>query len=132
METLLEFGTISSNKINLAIDRHKIVVIRYNTHGEDEARGNRHCGVFAYGTTKAGNDCIRVYEYKGDTTSFVPGWKLIRIDRIISWHETSKTYDEAPDGFNTTGDNSMSSVYKVAEFKHSAIPEFGSQPKLIN
>ena len=124
-EILLESG-VSANKINLAMDRHKLVVIRYNTHGERVAMADRLCGVFAYGVTKAGNECIRVFEYQGDTTTFVPGWKLIRLDRIISWHETRGTISEPPDNygvgdFNPDGDNSMSMVYKVAKFKGTPI-----------
>ncbi len=106
----------SENKINQAIDRHNLVMIRYNTHGERVAMANRLCGVFAYGTTKAGNPCIRVFEYEGDTTTFVPGWKLIRLDRIINWYDTKRTFSQPPQLFNPEGDNSMSMVYKVAKF----------------
>ncbi|MBP5723698.1 MAG: hypothetical protein J6X18_09030 [Bacteroidales bacterium] len=133
-QVLLESG-YSENKINRAIDTHRLVVIRYNTHGEHVAMANRLCGVFAYGTTKAGNPCIRVFEYQGDTTTFVPGWKLIRLDRILSWFETNKTISEPPDNygvgdFNPNGDNSMSMVYKVAKFDGIpvSLPN-GNQPK---
>ena len=114
-------GKVSVDKINLAMDRHRLVVIRYNTHGKQVAMADRLCGIFAYGVTKAGNECIRVFEYKGDTTTFVPGWKLIRLDRIISWRETKKRISSPPMNtgvgeFNPNGDNSMSIVYKVAKF----------------
>lgn len=118
---VIEEAKASEGKINQAIDKHRLVVIRYNTHGDWIATANRLCGVFAYGTTKRGNPCIRVFEYQGDTSTFVPGWKLIRLDRIISWHETRQTVDAPPDvpgtgDFNPNGDNSMSMVYKVAKF----------------
>lgn len=128
-------GKISDNKISMAIDRHVLVVIRYNTHGERLAMADRLCGVFAYGVTKAGNPCIRVYEYEGDTTTFVPGWKLIRIDRIIAWHETKRTFDSPPKNtgngeFNPNGDNSMSIVYKIAKFGEENVETpNGVQPK---
>ena len=125
-QLLLE-SKVSENKINFAIDKHKLVVIRYNTHGEWVAIADRLCGVFAYGMTKAGNPCIRVFEYQGDTTTFVPGWKLIRLDRIISWHETKRTFSGIPGNptigeFNPDGDNSMSIVYKVAQFNGQPVP----------
>ena len=113
---VLEEAKASENKICQAIDRHNLVMIRYNTHGEHVAMANRLCGVFAYGTTKAGNPCIRVYEYEGDTTTFVPAWKLIRLDRIINWYDTKRTFSEAPSLFNPNGDDSMSMVYRVAKF----------------
>ena len=114
---VLQEARASENKIEQAIDRHNLVIIRYNTHGEHVAMANRLCGVFAYGTTKAGNPCIRVFEYEGDTTTFVPGWKLIRLDRILAWFPTKRTVSSPPnDLFNPNGDNSMSMVYKVAKF----------------
>lgn len=136
-ELMLE-GKVSVNKINLAMDRHRLVVIRYNTHGEQVAMADRLCGIFAYGVTKRGNECIRVFEYKGDTTTFVPGWKLIRLDRIISWRETKKTISSPPTDtgvgeFNPNGDNSMSIVYKVAKFDNIpvSVPQ-GNEPKTVN
>ena len=114
---VLQEARASEGKIEQAIDRHTLVVIRYNTHGEHVAMANRLCGVFAYGATKAGNPCIRVFEYEGDTTTFVPGWKLIRLDRILAWFPTKRTVSSPPnDLFNPNGDNSMSIVYKVAKF----------------
>ena len=136
-ELMLE-AKVSQNKINLAMDKHKLVVIRYNTHGEWIAIADRLCGVFAYGVTKAGNECIRVFEYQGDTSTFVPAWKLIRLDRIISWHETNKTISEPPDNygvglFNPNGDDSMSIVYKVAKFEgfETPLPQ-GNEPKTVD
>lgn len=128
---VLQEARASENKIEQAIDRHNLVIIRYNTHGEHVAMANRLCGVFAYGTTKAGNPCIRVFEYEGDTTTFVPGWKLIRLDRILAWFPTKRTVSSPPnDLFNPNGDNSMSMVYKVAKFDgipNTTIPQ-GTKP----
>lgn len=128
---VLQEARASENKIEQVIDRHNLVIIRYNTHGEHAAMGNRLCGVFAYGTTKAGNPCIRVFEYEGDTTTFVPGWKLIRLDRILAWFPTKRTVSSPPnDLFNPNGDNSMSMVYKVAKFDgvpSTTIPQ-GTKP----
>ena len=128
---VLQEARASENKIEQAIDRHNLVIIRYNTHGEHVAMANRLCGVFAYGTTKAGNPCIRVFEYEGDTTTFVPGWKLIRLDRILAWFPTKRTVSSPPnDLFNPNGDNSMSMVYKVAKFDgvpSTTIPQ-GTKP----
>ena len=132
---VLDEARASENKINQAIDRHQLVIIRYNTHGEHIAMANRLCGVFAYGTTKAGNPCIRVFEYEGDTSTFVPAWKLIRLDRILAWYPTKRTYDSPPGNadlgeFNPNGDNSMSMVYKVAQFDGTPTPiPQGTQPK---
>lgn len=127
LKNLLAESKVSANKINLAIDRHKMVVVRYNTHGQNIATADRLVGVFAYGQTKRGNDVIRVFEYEGDTSTFIPGWKFLRVDRIISWRETRKTIDAPPQNtgvgeFNQNGDNSMSVVYKIAKFGGTSVP----------
>lgn len=126
---VLNEAKASEDKINRAIDKHSLIMIRYNTHGEHVAMANRLCGVFAYGTTKKGNPCIRVFEYEGDTTTFVPGWKLIRIDRIINWYDTKRSFSEPPQLFNPEGDNSMAMVYKIARFDNEPYTTQSQQPK---
>lgn len=118
---LLCEGAASVNDINDAIDQHRVVYIKYRSDGTDLAAGPRHIGVVAYGATKGGNDCIRAFEYRGDSLSkVVPGYKLFRLDRITAWKPLGVTFVVPPDNinepFNPSGDKSMSVVYKVAKF----------------
>ena len=82
LEQLLKEATASVDNIIDAIDNHKKIIVTYKpvTKGREHATGPRLIGVFAYGTTKASNPCIRVFEYAGDSASFVPNWKFLRID----------------------------------------------------
>ena len=124
LEEILNESTVSMDDINKAIDNHDKLIVTYTpvTPDRKHAVGARLIGVFAYGQTKASNDCIRVFEYAGDTASFVPGWKLLRLDQIKSWKNTGQTFDEPPAEFNPNGDRSMSIVFKVAKFGENNAP----------
>lgn len=129
LEQLLKEATASVDNIIDAIDNHKKIIVTYKpvTKGREHATGPRLIGVFAYGTTKASNPCIRVFEYAGDSASFVPNWKFLRIDSILSWKDTGQTFDELPPSrygqFNDNGDKTMSMVYKVAKFGNEELPQ---------
>lgn len=122
-EILLE-ESVSVEDITDAIDNHTRVIMNYNsTRGEGNNTGPRVVEVYAYGLTKAGNPVIRAFQPYGDTTSNVPSWKLFRIDRIDNWNPTEQKFTRPASDyykglgeFNPNGDNTMSVVYKVAEF----------------
>lgn len=122
LEEILKESTVSVDKISDAIDNHQQILVTYKpvTKGREHATGPRLIGVFAYGITKASNPCIRVFEYAGDTATFIPNWKFLRIDSILSWKPTGRTIDELPPNrygeFNPDGDKTMAMVYKVAKF----------------
>lgn len=122
LEEILKESTVSVDKISDAIDNHQQILVTYKpvTKGREHATGPRLIGVFAYGITKASNPCIRVFEYAGDTATFIPNWKFLRIDSILSWKPTGRIIDELPPSrygeFNPDGDKTMAIVYKVAKF----------------
>ena len=115
--------SVSEDEVNDAIDNHKRVIINYHTKGEDKNTGARVAEVYAYGLTFGGNPVIRVFQSYGDTTTRVPGWKFMRLDRISAWLTTEQTFDTPANerypglgDFNSFGDRTMSVVYKVAKF----------------
>lgn len=119
--------SVSMNDINDAIDNHHRVIINYHSKGEDIATGARVIEVYAYGLTKAGNPVIRAFEPYGDTRTRVPSWKFFRLDRISSWKPTQQKFSRPASfyykglgEFNPEGDNTMSSVYKIAKFDNDA------------
>ena len=119
--------SVSMNDINDAIDNHHRVIINYHSKGEDIATGARVIEVYAYGLTKAGNPVIRAFEPYGDTRTRVPSWKFFRLDRISSWKPTQQKFSRQASfyykglgEFNPEGDNTMSSVYKIAKFDNDA------------
>lgn len=106
---------VSNDKINNAINKHKYVVINYE--GTDGTHnGSRMIQPVAFGCTSAGHPVIRAYENFGDTKTSVPKWKYLRVDRISSWRETDKTFNEPAALFNPNGDKTMSIVYNIAKF----------------
>lgn len=101
------------------LDNPQYVMISYNDEKPGAATGYRTCFIGALGYTTRGNECIRVYEYNGDSRQgFRDGrWRLLLTKRIIDL----KTVDYmdvitvAPPQFNHNGDNGMSRVIKIAK-----------------
>ena len=109
------------------LDDGKAGLINY---ADEEAShpGKRYIEPYVYGLTKAGNPCIRAYQYWGDTKRGAPKWKLFRLDRVESWEPTDNTFELEPkargwaaEAYNNNGDGSMSAVYKMVSL--------GEEPK---
>ena len=139
LNKILLTESVSVTEVEEAIDKHIRVIINYHSKGEDKNTGARVIEVYAYGLTKAGNPCIRAFQPYGDTTSRVPSWKFFRLDRISAWKPTKQIFNRPADfyyqnigDFNPNGDETMSIVYKIAQFgeEEKNIPQTpSSQPK---
>jgi hypothetical protein len=72
------------NSLESIIENKPYVMISYFDETENPATGFRTCCVSSWGYTTKGNECIRVYEYNGDTKSgFDEGhWRLLLTRRI--------------------------------------------------
>ena len=114
------------NSLDYIFDRNLYVMISYNDDTDSPATGYRTCFLSSHGYTTAGNECIRIYEYSGDTKSgFTEGrWRLLLTRRImdlkaVDYAEPIRT---APAEYNgerqrDTGRNgTMKSIRRVAEF----------------
>lgn len=126
----LLYEGVSNDDINNAINNHKYVVVNYE--GTDGTHnGSRMIQPVAFGCTSAGHPVIRAFERFGDTKTAVPRWKYLRVDRISSWRETDKTFDEPAALFNPNDDKTMSVVYNIAKFENKDImkPTPISSPK---
>lgn len=125
---LLLYENVSTSEINNAIDSHNWVVINYdgtdNTHTD-----KRMIQPVAYGMSTAGNAVIRAFENFGDTKTVVPRWKYFRIDRISSWRNTGKVFDEPQPLFNPHGDKTMAIVNNIAKFGDEQLQTPVSSPK---
>lgn len=112
---------VSVSDVVRALDDRRAVLINYSD--EDASHpGKRYIEPYVYGLTKAGNPCIRAYQYWGDTKRGTPKWKMFRLDRIDSWEPTENTFEIEPkargwaaEAFNNNGDASMSSVLKIVQ-----------------
>lgn len=110
--------SVNPYSVTSALNNRKVVIVSYLTKGKRTATKNRSIEVYGYGLTKKGYDVIRVFQREGDTTTRVPHWKFLRLDRIIYWKETDETFDSPPEEryncppYNPNGDKTMSTVYQ--------------------
>ena len=120
---------VQPGKINDAIDRTYEVLINYESD-DDSASGERIIQPVAYGLTKTGKPVIRAYQPYGDTQTKVPAWKFFLVSGIQSWKPMRrKIFNQPPEGFNPSGDNSMSTVYNIAQFGRISKPTDNIEPK---
>ena len=114
------------NSLDYIMDRNMYAMVSYNDESGSPATGFRTCFISSWGYTTANNECIRIYEYGGDTKSgFTEGrWRLLLTRRImdlkaVDYVEPIKT---APPLYNKeakvgTGINgTMSRVKRFATF----------------
>ena len=104
-----------------AIKNRKVLIIYYDGD-EPGGRGLREIEPVCLGVSKAGNKILRAWDsegashtgYKGEQP--LPGWRLFRLDKILSNKPTGETFDQMRLGFNPNGDKSMNSVIIIAKF----------------
>lgn len=87
----IDLNTKSYQSVGYAVANQKIVLLNYNGNS---AGGYRQVAISAYGTTTAGNDALRIYEYFGASESgSLPGWRILLYDDISEFHVTDVTID---------------------------------------
>ena len=97
-----------------AVENHKVCRIYYE--GDTiENPGNRIIQPYVYGVSLTGNDVVRVWQEGGVTDSEVPGWKLMRVDRMSKFEPTGDTFDGPMELYNPN-DKDMTTIYKSADF----------------
>jgi hypothetical protein len=111
-----------------AIKGRKVVVIYYDGD-EPGGRGIRQIEPVCLGVSKAGNKVLRAWDsegashtaYKGEKP--LPGWRLFRLDKILSNKPTGEVYNDPKPGYNFNGDKSMVSVIINAVFDNISPPQ---------
>ena len=120
-ELILE--AVGKPRIAKSIDSHQLVRIYYKGDKTINA-GFRTIEVYTLGVSKAGNPVIRAWQRRGVTDTEIPGWKIFRTDKILSWaplkDEAFKRpisdRDKSVPKFNPSGDKTMARVDKIAKF----------------
>lgn len=111
-----------------AIKNRQRVVIYYDGD-EPGGRGVREIEPVCLGVSKSGNKVLRAWDnegashtaYKGEQP--LPGWRLFRLDKILSNKPTGEVYNEIRPGYNLNGDKSMVSVIINAKFGNEQEPQ---------
>lgn len=116
---ILEIASVDS--IVNAIKNKDIVIIYYDGD-EPGGRGLREIEPVCFGYSKADNPVLRAWDSQGAShTDYtkeqpLPGWRLFRVDKILSFKPTGKKFTELKPNYNLTGDKSMNRVIINAKF----------------
>ena len=117
---ILEIASIES--ISDAI-KNKNKVIVYYDGDEPGGRGLRQIEPVCLGRMKGTNNlAVRAWDeegashtgYKGEQP--LPGWRLFRLDKILSLKPSGEKFTEMRPNFNPNGDKSMTSVIIISKF----------------
>ena len=119
---ICEIASVGS--VQDAVNKRQVVTIYYDGD-EPGGRGIREVEPVALGKSKAGNLVMRGWDregashtgYKGEQP--LPGWRLFRLDKILSLKPTGEVYNQPHPGYNFNGDKSMVSVITIAKFDNN-------------
>jgi len=117
----------SLDSVQTAVNNRNVVVIYYDGD-EPGGKGIREVEPVALGKSKAGNLVMRGWDREGSShTAYkgeqpLPGWRLFRLDKILSFKPTGEIYNEPKPGYNFNGDKSMASVITIAKFNNNSTP----------
>ena len=116
---------IGQSLVYNAIQNRNIVRINYDGD-ESIAKGERIIEPYVLGRSNKNNIVVRAFQPYGDTSSSVPDWKLFKLENIISWKPTNKTFNSSPTdrGFNVSpynpnGDKDMKFIRIQVNFNGS-------------
>lgn len=118
---ILEVASVES--IVDAIKKKRKIVIYYDGD-EPGGRGLRVIEPVCFGYSKADNAVLRAWDeegsshtgYKGEQP--LPGWRLFRVDKILSFRPTAENFNTPKPGYNPRGDRSMKRVVINAIFNN--------------
>lgn len=116
---ILEVASIDSI-VDAIKKKHKVVI--YYDGDEPGGRGLRQIEPVCFGYSKADNPVLRAWDeegashtaYKGEQP--LPGWRLFRVDKIMSFKPTGEKFNQVRPGYNQQGDKSMVKVIINASF----------------
>ena len=116
---ILEVASIDS--IVDAIKKKDVIVIYYDGD-EPGGRGLRTIEPVCFGYSKADNPVLRAWDLEGSShTGYkgeqpLPGWRLFRVDKILSFRPSGEKFNEVRPGYNLAGDRGMVNVIINAKF----------------
>jgi predicted DNA-binding transcriptional regulator YafY len=119
---ILEVASVDS--IVDAIKKRKKIVIYYDGD-EPGGRGLREIEPVCFGYSKSDNPILRAWDFEGAShTGYkgeqpLPGWRIFRVDKILSFKPTGEDFNEMRPGYNPRGDKSMTRVIINAIFDNN-------------
>jgi len=110
----------SAQDIQRSINMKNVITINYN--GREYGKGYRDIEPVCFGISKSGNFVLRAWEIEGSSHSNkvkgnpIPGWRLFRLDKILTYQLQGDKFIESRPFYNPNGDKSMSRVIVNAVF----------------
>jgi len=104
-----------------AIKNKKKCIIYYDGD-EPGGKGIREIEPVCLGVSKAGNKVLRAWDEEGAShrgylgTKPLPGWRMFRLDKIMTLKPTGENFTEMKPNFNPNGDKSMKSIIIISQF----------------
>ena len=116
---ILEVASIGA--ITDAINKRRKVIINYEGD-EPGGKGLREIEPVCFGYSKSDNLVLSAWDstgashtaYKGEQP--LPGWRLFRVDKILSFKPTGETFNEPKPEFNPNGDKRMVRIVSLVRF----------------
>lgn len=111
----------SLNDIQKTI-RDKNITIIYYDGDEPGGKGLRRIEPVCVGYSKSGNLVLRAWDEEGSSHTAaigdqpLPGWRLFRVDKILTYKPQTEKFTTPRPGYNFTGDKSMTRVILNAKF----------------
>ena len=112
----------SREEICNAIDDKKVISIFYDGD-EPKGRGLRTIEpVCLFIHKDSGNTVLTGWDIEGAShkvavgDGVLPGWRLFRTDKILSWNPTGENFSEMKAGFNPNGDKRASEIKCISKF----------------
>ena len=119
---ILEVASVDSI-VNAIKNKDKIII--YYDGDEPGGRGLREIEPVCFGYSKADNPVLRAWDFQGAShTAYkgeqpLPGWRLFRVDKILSFKPTNEKFNTPRPNYNPNGDKSMIRVIANARFDNS-------------
>jgi predicted DNA-binding transcriptional regulator YafY len=116
---ILEVASIDSIVKSI---KNKDKIIIYYDGDEPGGKGLREIEPVCFGYSKANNPVLRAWDNEGAShTDFkgeqpLPGWRLFRVDKILSFKPTGEKFTQMRPDYNVNGDKSMNRVIINAVF----------------
>ena len=116
---ICEIASVDS-VVNAIKNKQKVII--YYDGDEPGGRGLREIEPVCLGISKAGNKVLRAWDEEGSShTAYkgeqpLPGWRLFRLDKLLSLKPSGENFIEMKPNFNPNGDKSMTSIIIIAKF----------------
>lgn len=116
---IVESATI--DQVQDAIKKKQVVIINYDGD-EPGGKGLREIEPVALGKSKKDNLVVRAWDQEGASHRGylgirpMPGWRMFKLEKILSWQPTGEIQETPRPGYNPNGDKDMISVIINAKY----------------